>query len=114
MAETGYGGQPYGGGESSYTGLPWDYSYGVTQSTWMSWNTHTQQAWLQELNRTPEQQNYSEQEKPWYWDEAQQYEDYKDGDSTINPLEPIFDPIVNTTKNIAIAAVAILLLSVTR
>ena len=85
---------------TGFQGLAYDVKYGVPLATWMAWGPITQQAWLEEYNRTPEQQNYSTEEKPWYFEEAQAFSDYRDGDRNI--MEEIGQPILQTTSDIAL------------
>jgi len=48
-------------------------TYGVPTTTWNSWDVRTRELWLQDYNRTEEQATYYSSDKPWYWDEAQTF-----------------------------------------
>jgi len=47
-------------------------TYGVPTSTWLSWNAHTQQLWLQDYTRTQPQADYYK-EKGTLYDVAYTY-----------------------------------------
>ena len=59
--------------------------YGVPQATWLSWDAHTQELWLQDYNRTEEQANY-----------------YKDSDQAkVFAMKSYVDDIAADTKTYA-------------
>ena len=49
-----------------------DMMYGVPASTWYNWSAFTQQKWLEDYNRTPEQATYY-QDKGFVYDAAYTY-----------------------------------------
>jgi len=56
-------------------------TYGVPTTTWNSWDVRTRELWLQDYNRTEEQATYYSSDKPWYFEEAQAFNQYT-GDIT--------------------------------
>jgi len=61
-------------------------TYGVPTTTWNSWDARTRELWLQDYNRTEEQATYYSEDKSWYWDEAQAFNQY-----TTDAYEGIID-----------------------
>jgi hypothetical protein len=49
-----------------YGGMVGPTTHGIDTSIWNSWDTQTQELYLQDYNRTPEQQNYVDTKSDWY------------------------------------------------
>ena len=74
---------------TGYTGLSWSQEYGIPVQDWYDLNTREQELWIQDVNRTTEQQNYSTDS-----DYAKVYV-IKEGVD-----EYIIDPVVHTTQTV--------------
>jgi len=94
---------------TGYQGLAYDAKYGVSQAQWITWSKHTQTLWLQEYKRTSEQQNYSTEVKDLWFEEAQMYNDFREGDTSINPLQPILDTTSDVFLGVGLLGLALLL-----
>ena len=82
---------------TGYQGLDYMTSYGVDVSTWMSWNRRQQELWIQNVNRTDAQQDYSTDS-----DYAKVYDIKNTADEMI--VNPIIDGTQQTYKDIKGAA----------
>ncbi len=92
---------------TGYTGLAWNQDYGISHTDWYDLNKREQELWIQDINRTDEQTNYYQEEKPWYYEEAQQYEDFTQGEGP-NPFQPYLDTTSDIALGIGILGLALL------
>ena len=101
MAITGSGYDRDAGGAQGkgFTGgnLPYQPAYasaGVSIEKWLSWSYQTQLKWLEDYNRTPEQQTYAEDS-----DYAKVYNIKEWVDETlVDPLVELPSKLIDTTK----------------
>tara|TARA_B100001094_G_C17857077_1_gene635565 strand:- start:228 stop:563 length:336 start_codon:yes stop_codon:yes gene_type:complete len=57
---SGYSRDVGGSQGTGYQGRAYDGKYGVPVATWLSWSTYQQDLFIQDFNRTSQQENYSE------------------------------------------------------
>jgi hypothetical protein len=69
---------------TGYTGLPYSSSYGIDAGTWLSFSKREQELWIQDVNRTQAQQDYSTDS-----DYAKVYEYKEKADEYV--IDPIID-----------------------
>jgi hypothetical protein len=92
---------------TGYQGRAFDARYGVPIANWMSWSTYKQDMFIRDFNRPSEQANYYQEDKPFYFEEAQQYQDFKEGDAT-NPFQPLLDTTSDVFLGVGLLGLALL------